>query len=263
MALGDPTGRELTQNARVTATANQINWYKEAVKKFYDSYHALPGDLADAGNQLAVCTGTNGSDCNPSPASAGDNIIGSPDFIKTIKSLAGGRVTVPAASAADEAVLFWTHLLKAKLISDVTEDGMKNASPFAIGTTFPLAKIGGGLIVGYSDGTPLPKSLSPANDGLSGTVLVQISDEVLQGKTEMNESDKQALLPIKAAQIDRRMDDGRPDSGEVQAYGAPECFMIAKDGRPAYNEQLTERDCGLIYKIADSPKGVIPKKRSD
>jgi hypothetical protein len=171
-------------NPSSIATVSQVKTYAAALVVFRDMFKAMPGDMANAGAALTGCTSSNGSDCNPLSSSAGDDIIGNPDFAKTLKPQIT-KITVPAASAADETILFWRHLLLANLIGGMTADEMKSGSPIVIGLNIPEAKTGGGFIVGYSDGTPVPESLSPPSEGLKGTILVQISDEVLKGAAEL------------------------------------------------------------------------------
>lgn len=249
---------------------SQIKAYEAAVTTFRDGFNAFPGDIPDA----SVLRNCESGACNPHPKTAGDNIIGSPDFFRTLKPQIS-KTTVPANSAYDETTLFWMHLLKADLISGVTEDGLKNDTAFAWGITHPKAKIGGGFIVGYADGEPLPKYLSPFNTGMKGTILVQLSKP--DGSIEPNAPGQQPISPAKAAQIDRKMDDGKPDTGFVQAYGSPYCFFPEdvikkhlgdeknwtndkieafyremtkdKDNFPFYQESADTKDCGLIFRI--------------
>lgn len=207
----------------------QVKKYSTAVQAFIDKYHFLPGDMPDAGKSLPGCSGQGGGDCNPYPATAGDGIVGNLDLSKSWKAQAKRQTTVPATSAADESVLFWSHLYKTDLISGVTDDGITGNKSIAFGATNPAAKIGGGFIVGHLDGKPLPLALSPRSSGIKGTVVLLVSDEVLLGGAELNEADKQLLLPLYAAQLDRKMDDGRSDTGYVQAYGSPDCFYSKKN----------------------------------
>ena len=159
------------------------------------------------------------------------------------------KTHVPAISVGDETILFWTHLLKARLLSNayVTDTGTVDGAPIEFGTVLPVAKSGGGFIVGHADGGPFAAAPPPIDGGLKGTILVQISNAVLHGDAELDESDKQALTPLDAARLDRKMDDGRPLTGYVRAYGAPGCFTGLQNS--LYNETNNKHDCGLIYRI--------------
>lgn len=270
-------------DARVDALVAQVKSIEAAVTTFRDTYNAFPGDMANAGDVFRGCPGEKGKDCNPAAATANNSIIGDPDFASLgFKPQKTGKTQVPAESAADETILFWSHLLKTDLISGVTEAGLKTGSPIAFKETMPAARIGGGLIVGYSNGAPLPKSLSPSNNpSPPGTVLVLVSDEALGGKVAMNAENAQVLTPKRAALVDRKMDDGKPHSGFVQAYGSPYCFKPhpdkktwkyraephglekfafwkspSDDWRPEdyeagddYAEMNSGKECGLIFRI--------------
>lgn len=228
----------------VTSVVRQVKSFEAAVTSFRDIFGGFPGDITSPGKRLVGCTGPDGSNCNPPPHSSGDNIVGNPAFARTLKPQVVGRTNVPAVSAEDETVLFWTHLYFANLVSGVTEAGIQGDSLVAVGKTYPAAETGGGFIVGYGDGKPLPESIAPGNKGIAGTIIVLLSTEALQG-SELSEPGIQALSPHDAAIIDRKMDDGKPNTGFVQAYGAHRCF----DSKHGYAEAVTTKECGLIFRI--------------
>jgi hypothetical protein len=62
----------------------------------------------------------------------------------------------------------------------------------------------------------------------------------------MTVAGQQPMTPARAAQIDRKMDDGRATSGYVQAYGAAACFNGVNN---SYSESVTSNDCGLMFRI--------------
>ncbi|TVQ83116.1 MAG: type II secretion system protein [Micavibrio sp.] len=62
----------------------------------------------------------------------------------------------------------------------------------------------------------------------------------------------QPLTARRAAQFDRKMDDGHPDSGRVQAYGTTDSCYFDPDGNGehfSYAEFSNSTDCGLFFKI--------------
>lgn len=255
-------GRDFFYNLRTVGTQTVIRDVTYKTEHFKQVFHALPGDFKNAGKFLNGCTGVEGRDCNPAPSSAGDGIIGKSIFTDNLLPEKFGRTTVPATSAADETILFWTHLYLTGAYSRLDESGIVNNSEIVFGDTNPTAPHGGGLVVGYWNGAPFPSSLVPMpNASLKGNVVAIVSDDVLAGLAKMNERGKQALTPSASAQIDRKMDDGLPLSGYLQAYGAPECFIKVDTPKPAwakddtypwhYNESLHEKSCGLVAKISD------------
>lgn len=234
------------EHARLDATIQQVKNYEAAVATFRDKFGALPGDIPDAATKIPNCK----KDCSPFAANASDGIIGNPDFAKTLIPQID-KTTVPAASAADETSLFWLHLLQTDLISGITDAGLTNGAILSWGVTNPSARLSGGFIVGYADGTPFPASLSPLNQGIKGIILVLVNSPGSDAK--LNTSGLLPLSPSRAAQIDRKMDDGKPNSGIVQAYGASTCFKVDEEEKSVkYNEENYRKDCGLIFKIADT-----------
>jgi prepilin-type N-terminal cleavage/methylation domain-containing protein len=245
-------GQELMQNARITASVSQVKSYSAAVTTFKDMYQATPGDMLNAGTRLVGCPGTAGAACNPLAASAGDNIVG----LSTWSAAWGapGIVTTSGTTAPSnvdaERYLFWSHLLLANLIGGINADGLSTATGFAFGATNPEAKIGGGFVVGYDTGVigPGAAGLQTAGTGLSGTILVQASNPTGSLATMAATSGLMPLAPLRAAQLDRKMDDGRPATGYVQAWGVgASCFDTA--ATLVYNETISLTDCGLMYRI--------------
>jgi len=146
-----------------------------------------------------------------------------------------------------EKYLFWSHLLLANLIGGVTTDGLRTAgTAFSFNVTHPAAKIGGGLIVGYQTGVNEPGSLNAvAAQGLSGTVLTIVMNPILALSVVAGAL---PLSPLRAAMIDRKMDDGRPSTGFTHGYGVgASCFTAAATLQ--YNEALATKSCGLMWRI--------------
>lgn len=239
-------GQELMENARVTATIAQVKSYEAATTTFRDSFSAIPGDMPNAQDRIPGCN----ANCNPAAAGAGDSVVG----VSTWGT--GGWVAqsgVPPAAAmanpptaiGSETVLFWTHLLLADLIAGVSSTSINGASA-AWGETHPAAKLGGGFVVGFGDGTRGPGA--PAGTvGPAGMILALANAPAAALGAGVGQ---QPMTPARAGQIDRKMDDGRPNGGFVQAYGvAASCFFVAAGGNIVYAENQQGRDCGLLFRI--------------
>ena len=246
-------GQELMQNARITSTVSQVKSYSAAVTTFKDMYQATPGDMLNAGTRLVGCPGVSGAGCNPfvvaapTVGTAGDTIVGTSNWSAAWGAPAttstGGNTG--AVNVDGERYLFWAHLLLSNLIGGINADGLGAATAFAFGVTNPAAKIGGGFVVGYDTGVIGPGSTQPANTGISGTILVQTASPTTALSTTAGAL---PLAPLRAAQVDRKMDDGRPATGYVQAYGvAASCFTSA--ATLVFNETISTTDCGLMYRI--------------
>ncbi|MFQ3621911.1 MAG: prepilin-type N-terminal cleavage/methylation domain-containing protein [Acetobacteraceae bacterium] len=232
-------GQELIQNARATATIAQVRSYEAATTTFRDTFAGLPGDMSNASQRLPGCTAA----CDAGAASANNSIISDPNWSATW----GNNQALPSGGGAGvhrEAILFWTHLLQADLITGTSIQAL-TVTNYALGVTNPTAPIGGGFVVGYANGTqPLPGNVAVGSNP-SGHVLA-IVGSLTGGLT--TGAGTQALTPAKAALIDRKMDDGRPTSGFVQAYGV-QASCVVDAATSAYAELVTGRDCGLVFRI--------------
>lgn len=219
---------------RVEGTGLRVHDLSYAVVDFKKKYHAFPGDMKDAAKLIPGCDET----CTPPASGAGNGKIGSADFAKSLRPL--------TAAVSDETELFWKHLRLAGLY----DGGMTHNSPLILPNIH--------YVVGYADGSKFSAEIAPENERMKGNIIVLVSDDVFQGNAKMNEAGKQPLTPSEAAGIDRKMDDGRANTGWVQGYGTPKCFEMEhpdtgrfKDLKSYdYNERTQTRDCGLIFLIA-------------
>lgn len=237
-------GQELMENARVTATISQVKSYEAAVTTFRDSYAAIPGDMVASNERVPGCTV---AICQHTTAGGGGNgIVG-------LNTWGRGRwapqVTAAANGAGNTAQLetqmFWTHLLLADLISGVTNAPLRTNGQLAWGESHPPAKIGGGFVVGFGDGTITPGSIATAGTGPSGLVVAIVQSIVAAPGIVAGQ---QPMTPSRAAQIDRRIDDGNPITGYVQSYGTQASCSVS-NADPRYLESVTTKDCGLVLRI--------------
>lgn len=247
-------GQELMENARVTSTISQVKAYEAATTTFRDSFNAFPGDMPNAQNRVPNCN----ANCDPAVGVglAGNSIVGAPGWAAGgyVPQLAAGGMANPPAAVGEETQLYWVHLLQADLVSGVTDQAIRAVTVPAWGITHPNAKIGGGFVVGYGDGTP-GLGMPAAVVGPAGTTLVMTNAP----NDQMNAAllGQLPLSPARAAQIDRKMDDGKPGAGFVQAWGtqgaaaagADICFDNTIALAPNYFEANTAKSCGLIFRI--------------
>ncbi len=225
-------GQELMENARVTATIAQVKSYEAATTTFRDSFSAIPGDMLNASTRLPNCA----TNCDPAAATAGDSIVG------TAGAAGTDQAGVAVTSVGAETSMFWLHLLKADLIAGVSDALMTTPTVPAWGESHPSAKIGGGFHVGHGDGaTVAGGAVLP-----SGLVL-SLQNNVNAAISQTAGS--QVLTPIRAAQIDRKMDDGKSTTGFVQGYGVAASCLTGGASGDTYDETLVTKDCGLLVKI--------------
>ena len=241
-------GQQLMQNARITATIAQIQAIESATTTFRDTYNSMPGDLVSPDTRLPGFRNTTAM------VSLGNGLVG-PVAWDLTASQASGAIANPAAAEVDETTLFWGEIAAAGLLSGITYTGDALGAGLArFGTTHPVARVGGGFIVGNANGST-EQLLNPAvgaalHSFLVGTVLALVPNPTqgLVATLGVN-----ILTPNLASQMDRKMDDGNPLAGFVQAYGedaALGCMSVPVAGVPSvYNEARTSKDCGMFFRI--------------
>lgn len=235
-------GQELMENARVTATIGQVKSFEAAVTTFRDSYAAIPGDMVAAFQRVPGCAQAIAACNHVSANGAGNGIVGLDNWAVDY----GAQIIAPIAGAMSEegeTQMFWTHLLLADLISGITNAPLRADGQLSWGESHPAAKIGGGFVVGFADGTPTPGS--PAATGPSG--LVVMITQSIDGDPGIT-AGLQPMTAARSGQIDRRIDDGNPITGYVQSYGV-QATCMGTVASPLYLESVTTKDCGLVLRI--------------
>ena len=195
-------GQELINNSRVTATVAQVKGVDAAISTFRDKFASLPGDMQTPTTRLPNCTAP--------PCS----IVGNGDGIIRASTTDFGTGTIIATGVTGEGVRAYAHLAAADMLSGVDPEGGNVVVP---GITIPTAELGGNLRFGHVrtglSGTTVP--LTTAAGGPRNGHYVAISGGI--GAVSNNTG---ILTPVQAAQIDRKLDDGAPDTGSVRATTA-------------------------------------------
>lgn len=249
-------GQQLMENASITATVSQIKAIEAATTSFLDSYGALPGDLLDSASKIPGCLDTtceDGDGFDP-----GNGIVGSKAWnLKTYQPI--GNVAA-ADRGGRETLLFWYSLQQVGLINAVKDTAM-TATNEAFGTTVPRAEIAGGFWAGYTNSASTTNAICGPTAAIAatctapvfpysllGTVLALVAQPAGDETTNLivtDSPDMNAVVPSIAGAIDRKVDDGNPSSGYVQAFGTADCIS----GTTLYNESNEKLDCGLYINI--------------
>lgn len=217
-------GQELIANAQVVSTVAQIKGIEAATTTFRDTYNAVPGDMLNA-------SGANGRlpQCTAAPCSNGNG---------------NGRLELAAGAAqaaANESTYFWAHLNAADLFSGVT-----NTTTLAFGEAFPAADIGGGFTAGY-EGTGALTADTAAANARGGHYIA------LRSNPTAAVAAGTATLPASSvARMDRKMDDGSPNTGIFRAAGAAAANTGCADGTGTtalYNERENPSACNAYIRI--------------
>lgn len=204
-------GQEMISNAQITATVAQMKGIEAAASTFRDQYDAFPGDMANASTRLVNCL------ANPCNNGDGD---------ARIDLAVGAQVTV-----AGEGAFFFNHMRVTDLIT-----GFDGAALEQFGAAYPVAEIGGGYMVGHTS--------AGAPTGFNAAELRPGHYLVLTGQRAAVANGTGILTPSQAARIDRKMDDGRSNSGAVVVETTATC----RDGNN-YNEDLQNQLCNLAIRI--------------
>lgn len=178
-------GQELIANAKISGTVGQVKGLDAAMNTFYDKYAARPGLMSNATTRLAGCA----APCaNVTAANYGTSLA-------------------PPAAVGAAGVQAFLHLSAADLISGIDASA---TTPLAFGGALPTVKAGGGMWVAQTNTTAElgTTTLSPTKPYA-----------VLNGNLTAIGGTNGALSPTTAAQIDRKLDDGVPRTGSVQAGG--------------------------------------------
>ncbi len=207
-------GQELISNAKISSTVSQLKGMDAAFNTFQDKYNAVPGDMTTPNTRLPSCTL---APC--STAGSGNGRIDAPAF-----------GTVP--TAANEAAVAFAHLNASDLISGIDTAN----SQIAFGRMLPAVKAGGGMWVSYA-------AAAIANTGVGAGRHYAI----LTGSTTAAAGAATgALSPTTAAQIDRKLDDGKPDTGVFSVVGT-NCNSTGANG--VYDEAQNSGTCTGYFRV--------------
>lgn len=209
-------GQELMNNSRLQSIMKQVTSYTGAINTFMDSYSSLPGDMVTATARVPGCTPAN--NCINGD---GNGILGTP-----VNIWIGGQQAITT-----ENTQFWKHLAMSHIISGITPSA---ATP-VWGESHPATAIPGGFSIITSLG--------------SGVASVYTGALILRLHGDLNDANIEhtpLLSPKQAAYIDRKMDDGMPQTGDVQAraYGNGGDVAMCED---TYDETLERNQCVLTF----------------
>lgn len=217
IAGGILTGQDLIKAASLRAQIAQIEKYNTAVRAFQNKYGGLPGDLALglASNFGFVTSGCNGG-------------AGARDGNGIIEGFAGGY-TANNDQFLGETGLFWEDLSIAGLVDGTFPSGggaARNCTPDAtpitlspgayyVGNFIPVAKIGNGnFVYVYTASGGTQASYTANSDNWYGVSQVTGTG----GGNGWSMTSGSNIPVISAYNIDKKMDDGLPVTGNIVAY---------------------------------------------
>lgn len=261
--------QSMIQEAQNTSTIAQVEAYNGAVAQFRSVYAGYPGDI-DGEARLPNCN----SACKPEE---NDDTIND-GFVGNTWGTWIWKFREPGFDGdGNENILFWLHLYKAGLITDVNDQILSNTGmTFKFGVTHPAAAVGGGFIVKHPAGREQQIDAPGNVRGIQGLVIglakYPYPTSGSTGGLDQKRAGDNVLTPERAFLIDKKIDDGMPASGKVQGYGTRNsCFVqtsggmmgrgsepqsiMPHTGSPAttyeYDVNVSSKDCGLIFRIGN------------
>ncbi len=186
-------GQEMVETARLNSAISQIKSVDAALYTFIEKYNGLPGDMNSPETRLPNC---NTAPCNISTA-APNGLIDN-----------GGSI-LNAPTTATESGRAFVHLAMAGMISGI----VPNATTMEFGGNLPKVSVGGGMWLGYHATGAIDTTQHPA-----GRHYLVLTGTVANVPSSANPG-VGAIRAKVAAQMDRKIDDGRPHTGLLQAGG--------------------------------------------
>jgi len=221
-------GQELIHNSRVTATIAQYKGLLAAHAQFYDKYNMHAGDMPNAIATARIPNCNAANSCNAGPGN-GNSIIG---------PLVAINSALPAG--VQENVMYWKHLALANLITGI-DTSANVAAVVSGGLTHPNSQIGGvwnvltiqpaaATLIGYGNGLrgPLVALTTVPNDFRSATAGVLVGD---------------------AAHIDRKLDDGMPNTGSISSEYQSQGCDTGNLATTPYNEANVNGRCVVLFRL--------------
>lgn len=191
-------GQDLIKAAQLRASIAQLEKYNTAVNTFRNKYNGLPGDLPFAtASSFGLAATTSGG----TGLGDGNGLIQDPNQTNT---------------PVGEILLFWRHLSDASLVdgalgTDLTVATAQAPTTLAPANDFPPTKMGRGsyFIVGSDAGINYFGMLGLINAGNGGAT----------GSANYYAIRTPSVSGIEGYNIDKKIDDGMPLFGSVQARG--------------------------------------------
>jgi prepilin-type N-terminal cleavage/methylation domain-containing protein len=216
-------GQELINNAKVSSAVTQIKGLEAAANTFKEKYAALPGDILAPNTRLPNC---GAAVCNV--AGNGDSQIDATDL--------GAAQATPVAGTNETQI--FAHLAAANLLTGDVQPTVA----WSLQTSYPNFTLGGKVRLGYVVGgqtgaiAAIPVNAHYIAVGNGGGAM---------GASELPGGD--------LANIDRKLDDGMPNTGSVMAVGnaaANTCTILGTGVvTDTYDEAANSRTCGIFVRI--------------
>ena len=226
------TGQSLIRAAEIRSVSTDFQRYQAALNTFRDKYFALPGDMRNATDFWG--TFSNGT-CN----------TGSGIGTETCNGNGNGSFENGGANVAAEHFLFWQHMANAGLIegSYTGKAGSIGGIDHIFGENAPQSRVNNAGWQVRNTGSLFGDSFW--FDGDHGHVLR------IGGRHPTDGEPKTAFLsPEEALNIDTKIDDGRPGSGQTVVLHSTACSNAtgSTDLSAEYALSTTSLECSMVFR---------------
>lgn len=242
LVAGILIGRTMVATSRLQTVITDAGNIISAVNNFKSAYLALPGDFSDATTQW----GTDSSGC-PSGGGASGTCNGDSNG-KIGSNCSSGSMSV---TNSGESYRAWQHLASSTLYnSNLTGVTASGTSVTRISSNIPASPIeGGGYMLMWLDD---PSTCSNhygllTSGGNHGNALVLVNNFTQTSAPATTITT--AITPEQAYQIDSKMDDSVPGTGNVRSFGAKTsgCTTTNVASTAAYALTTTTVKCAPIF----------------
>lgn len=213
-------GIELVDNARITQTVRQMESYNTAMTAFISIYNAMPGDLINPGDRIAGCT-------NSYCILSGDH---------------NGRISVTLTDLTDtygdtsEQGNFFSHMATAGLLTGV-KPNITSGDPSEWGVYWPAAVVNGGFLIQH-----LAIPAAGSAPAINGNFMILKGQLTPYPPSVTDAAGTAAVSPMQAFRLDTKLDDGKPESGEMFGVGTADCTGTD------YAATVDTRDCNILFR---------------
>lgn len=218
-------GQTLVEEAKMQAIVSEVAKQKVAIISFYNKYDDYPGDFAEAVLHWGGATTKDGDD------------DGKIEFVNTL------------GTPVYEGYRAWQHLAYAKM-TDTPYVGTATTSAAVPATDIPASRLSNsGYFLDYSSSaTNYDHATSGAYGFLNKNVMVLGIPVATSASPVLVNG---ILTPSQAMNIDSKMDDGVPTTGNVR--GADGNASTAGDCQASniYALTLTDKDCIMVFRATD------------
>lgn len=224
-------GQSLVRSAQLKQVLSEYDTYMRAISDFQTRYQALPGDFSRA---TSLWGEEDPGNCNTTVSSGratcngnGDGRIGSANQDGTVSNV-------------QEWFLAWEHLTSALLMEGRYNGSGTDLADAELVVNIPASQVGGaGWMLGYYENTGLTSDMWAKR--YFGHVL-------RFGSLASGGTTGGAISPQEALEIDEKIDDGRPGTGNVMSWRNAGCINDNTNAESAtYNTAISEPGCALLF----------------